>query len=229
MEIIESAIPQEDAGRALSDLLVRYVHTSVLLLVSGGSAFSLLEYVGEEVLDSRITLGVLDERLSLDPAINNFAQLSLTPFYARARAKGVVPISTIVSSGDTLVGVGERMRQSLRDWRMANPTGVVIATMGIGPDGHTAGIFHVANIDFDGGDNIVAYTLPQEQNPYPERITVTNTFLRGQVAHAVVLAVGDEKREVILQLREGTCEAARMPACILREMQSVVLYTEIEQ
>jgi 6-phosphogluconolactonase/glucosamine-6-phosphate isomerase/deaminase len=226
MDIIESVTPQADAGRALGDLLAQYVHTPILLLVSGGSAFSLLEYVDASVLDPRVTLGVLDERLSLDPAVNNFAQLTQTSFYTRALTQGVVPISTLVSSGDTLEDIGERMRHALRAWRMANPTGIVIATMGIGADGHTAGIFPVAGVDFDGGDIVVEYTIPAIMNPYTDRITVTNTFLREQVAHAVVLAVDSEKRRLIEMLKEGVCEKARMPACILRAMPSVTLYTE---
>lgn len=228
MEIIENATPQVDAGQALSDLLTQYVHTPVLLMVSGGSAFSLLEYVGEEVLDSRITLGVLDERLSVDPEVNNFAQLTHTAFYARALAQGVVTISTLVAPGDILEGVGERMRHALRAWRMAHPSGIVIATMGIGADGHTAGIFPIPSVDFDGGDIVVAYSVPVAMNPYTERITVTNTFLREQVAHAIVLAVGEEKRRVITQLKEGACENVSMSACVLRDMSSVTLYTGIE-
>ena len=227
MRIVESATPQVDAGRALSDLLVQYAHTPILLLVSGGSAFSLLEYVDERVLDSRMTLGVLDERISTDPAINNFAQLTETSLYARALGAGVVMLSTLVAPGDTRDDIGERMRHALRAWRMTNPTGVVIATMGIGADGHTAGIFPVPGVDFNGGDNVVAYTVPQVMNPYPERITVTNTFLRKEVMHAVVLAVGAEKQRVIAHLRTGVCEKVSMSACVLCEMASVTLYTDV--
>lgn len=66
--------------------------------------------------------------------------------------------------------------------------------MGIGQDGHTAGIFPGDHgFDFDGDVWVVGYFVPKEVNQYQERVTVTNTYLQTEIAQAIVYAVGEEK------------------------------------
>lgn len=53
MEYSVSVSPERDAGRALTELLKENRDSQILLLLSGRSTFSLLEYVDVEFLASR--------------------------------------------------------------------------------------------------------------------------------------------------------------------------------
>ena len=223
MELVTSIHPAEAAGQLLTDALLRLTGP-VLLLVSGGSALQLLDFVTETTLNSRVTLSVLDERFSTDPMINNFAQLEQTAFFAAAIARGVAIISTKVTPLDSLVILRDRFDSALRAWRTTHPKGVIIATMGIGPDGHTAGIFPGDyGVTWTGDAWIVGYSVPCTVNSNPNRVSVTDTFLTTQVNEAIVYAVGPLKQALISQLQNGICDRTCLPMCVIRQMRHVTI------
>lgn len=80
--------PAECAGILLEEWLEHSGHTPILLLLSGGSAFDLLDHISPEVLGAHITIGMLDERFDTEPSINNFAQLQTLRFYETAKQAG---------------------------------------------------------------------------------------------------------------------------------------------
>ena len=225
MEIIETEYPTEEAGQALTEALKTHTKQPILLMLSGGSAFSILEYVSSDVLGSHITLTVLDERYSTDPTINNYAQLQQTTFFAACVEHGVETIPMTVQEGESLTEMSARFEKTLRTWRKQNPSGVVIATMGVGHDGHTAGIFWSEHgISFDDDKWVVGYVVPKEVNTYQERVTVTNTYLRTEIAQAIVYAVGEEKYNIVQNIYSHNAEF-RVPANIFREIKDLTIYT----
>lgn len=226
MEIITSSTPAETAGRKLSEVLLQYREQPILLMVSGGSAFSILDFVGSSLLGPHVTLTVLDERFSTDPTVNNFAQLEQTLFYASCVEHGTQFTSTKVSPGESIAQLRDRFDTALHTWKEQNPEGVVIATMGIGNDGHTAGIFSGEyGIDFSGNSWVVGYSVPKEVNQYTDRITVTFTFLRHHVDSVIGYAVGEEKKQYVNHLQNSSCPLDKIPACILRELVSTTVIT----
>jgi len=226
MKIIETEQPKEDAGQSLTDALREHSKKPILLMVSGGSAFSLLDFVEPSVLGPHITLTVLDERFSSDPAINNFTQLEQTKFFASCINKRVQTISTKVLEYESLHGLHNRFDTALHTWKEQNEDGVIIATMGIGPDGHTAGIFPGEHgVDFNDNTWVVGYIVPKEVNQYPERITVTNTFLRNKVDQAIVYAVGSDKYRLIQKLQATETSIQEIPATIFKEMPFLIIFT----
>lgn len=228
MEIIVSNTPDIAAGQALSDILDTHADNPVLLMLSGGSALSLLSQIDVSVLDSRVTITTLDERFSSDPLINNFAQIEQTSFFKAAINRSAQIISTKIDATDTLQDAGNRFASELQKWRNQNPNGVIVATMGIGADGHTAGMFPGEHaVDFNGDSWVVAYAVPKEVNPYAERITVTNTFLREHVNKAVVFVVGAKKSHLVASLAVNDCNLVETPVCILTKMSDVKLFTDM--
>lgn len=225
MEVIETISPKEDAGKALGALLNENKDKAILLMFSGGSAFTILDFVQSAVLGPHITVTVLDERYSTDPQVNNFAQLEQTNFYKVCLEQGASYISTKVLDGENMEELRNRFDCALLTWKEQNGDGVVIATMGIGADGHTAGIFPGEHeVDFNGDAWVVGYSVPKEVNEYTDRVTVTNTFLREEVFASIAFVVGDDKQKVVASLRGKNCYVACMPACIMNEM-SLVLFT----
>ncbi len=228
MEVIRSSEPRSEACRALVELLSKNASKSILLMLSGGSAFSLLKSFPEEIFSPKITLSVLDERFSTDSKVNNFAQLQETEFYKQAEKAGVNILPTLVKECDEISGVKNRFETALKNWRNNNPNGVIIATMGVGPDGHTAGIMPGEyGIDFNGSDWVIAYKVPKEVNLFTKRITITNSFLLNEVNEVVVYAVGKEKRQYIEMLKNNLCDTKQFPVCVLKSMSSVKIFTDL--
>jgi 6-phosphogluconolactonase/glucosamine-6-phosphate isomerase/deaminase len=227
MKIVESVHPNEDAGKALTHALRVHQGKSVLLMVSGGSAWSILNFVEASVLGPHVTLTVLDERFSTDSAINNFAQLEHTEFYALCVKRGVKTISTNVVDGERIEDMRNRFDEALHAWKVTYPEGVIIGTMGIGLDGHTAGILPGEyEVDFNGDAWVVAYSVPKEIHQHTDRVTVTNTFLRTHVDEVVVFAIGEEKKSYVKILKGVSGSVATIPALVLREMKNVLLITD---
>jgi 6-phosphogluconolactonase/glucosamine-6-phosphate isomerase/deaminase len=228
MDIVTSTTPEVAAGTRLSEILRRHQERPVLLMLAGGSALSLLTHIDEAVLGPHITITTLDERFSTDPVVNNFLQITVTDFYKKAVAKGAHTISTSVVPEETLTEAGARFDAALHNWREQHPEGSVVATIGVGSDGHVAGIFPGDfEANFSSGEWALAYTVPADVHQYPKRITVTYTFIRSQIEEAIVFITGQQKLSVFEKLHEGSFSLKNMPASIIREMKSVTVTTDL--
>ena len=228
MQVIRSHTPSEQAGKALEALLQKNVSRPIALFLSGGSAFSLLEYISPDGIGSQVTVSLIDERCSTDPQVNNYAQLLRTTFMQNAIARGAQVMVPEIIDEDSCRETSMRFELALYEWKTKYPNGVVIATLGVGSDGHTAGIMPGEHgVDFSGDDLVVSYTVPRAVNQYTKRITTTYTFLTTYVDHAVVFAVGEEKRRILAALEAGECDIQSTPACIFTKMSDTTLYTDI--
>lgn len=229
MEVIRSANPRTAAHDALINTLQRFNQAGVpiLFLLSGGSALTIVSTATADQLDSMVTISVLDERCTSDTSVNNFAQLSQTDFYTQSLKRGVATIETLFQTTDTPLIVQARWEVALRTWRATHPTGRVIVTMGIGSDGHTAGLFPGGpTARLSGPAWTASYTIAPAINHYTERMTVTYTFLREVVDHAIVFAIGTKKRAVLEQVIKGEGIVATTPALILTEMSVVQMFVQ---
>jgi len=230
--IVDTDNPSEKAGIVLEDALIGSEHTPILLLVSGGSSMHILDNVAPDILGAHITVAVLDERFDRDPAINNFTQLKGTRFYTSAKEHGVSFIDTFPEEGDTLRSLAERFERELRAWRDENPKGIVIVTLGMGADGHVAGIMpypkdgFLFNALFSSSEHWAVGYDAEEKNTYPLRMTVTNTYLRDEVGYAIWHVVGDEKGDMLMQALENNEKINMVPARIVHIMKEVVLVTD---
>lgn len=184
MKVIKTDVPDMVAGREINLLLEQYINEEVFLLLSGGSAFRILSHIDLDLLSDRVTIGVLDERCGEG---NNFKKLSQTEFYTKALSKGINVIDTSVDlSKEELKEMWESKLTELLSKDVK-----VIATLGMGIDGHTSGIFP----GYDMPDTLLhSYTV--KENEYPERITTTPSFLK-KIDYAVAFISGEEKREVL--------------------------------
>ena len=206
---------------------------SVLLLVSGGSAFDLFPLITASSIDQNVTIGVLDERYSTDPKENNFAQFQQTDFYHGAKEKGAKFIDTTVQDGEVHEQHASRFEQALREWKETNSEGIIVATVGIGPDGHTSGVLPFPENPslfselFENPEKLVAAYDADGKNPYRYRSTTTNTFLKEYLDHAFVYAVGENKKDALTRVVSDTGSLAETPARVLREMKDVQLFTDV--
>lgn len=230
MEVITSTTPANTASEYLNKTLQEYRTQSVLLMLSGGSALTILNHLDIALLGPHVTITTLDERFSIEPAENNFTQITSTPFYREAKDQGAQYISTEVQTNETLTEAGQRFNVALHHWRETHKDGVMIATMGVGNDGHTAGIFpHQKSLGPEITDWVVSYEIPSEVNPHTMRITTTPSFLKTQVSRAICLITGEAKRDVLQNIQSEECSLLNTPACVLKDMPSVTVVTDISQ
>ena len=216
-----------EAARQVADDISLYLSDAqkggrkVLFLSSGGSSLAILDFIPDNILGDYLTIGVLDERYDREGKNNNFVQLSMTGFYRKALKSGCAFIDTGVRPGQTQKDLADYFEGRLRGWRKNNPDGEIIATIGIGPDGHTSGIMPFPedknrfNALFNGERWVVAYDATGK-TPCPERVTTTNTFLK-LINRVFVFAAGREKADALRRMQEDR-PFSEVPAAILKEL-----------
>ncbi len=200
-------------------------------MTSGGSAFKMLDYININNFNEKTTITVLDERFSNDPTINNFAQLTTTCFYQDSKKAGCSFIDTRVKNNEKIEELTKRFERSLKNWRRTNNNGVIIATLGIGPDGHCAGIMpypddlllfkHL----FEGEAWVSCYDA-KNKNPYPLRVTTTITFIKQQINFALCYVAGEEKKHVLGKVFSHRFKLNEVPAKVITEIKNIELFTD---
>lgn len=204
-------------------------HRDVLFLSSGGSALGALDRIDEGVIGPYLTIGIFDERYDPSNKISNYAQLRKTAFYRRAVSGGCRLIDTSTQKRQTQEELADCYENELRSWRALHPRGAIMATMGIAPDGHTAGImafpenparFHDL---FESERWIVAYDAG-DKNPFRLRVTTTFTFLRYVDLMGIYL-VGAEKGAMWKKLMEGD-DYIELPGRIVKTLPRGAVYTD---
>jgi len=233
----------------LAETKANMKNKQTLLLISGGSALAILDFLDADLTDENTTISVFDDRHTTDPKQNNFCLLSETEFFKKSVARGARTIDTSLpsdspaSSSNTptlsLQEHGQQFENNIKKWLKENPEGIVLATMGVGPDGHTGGM-----MPFPENPSLFQNLFESEQlaigydatgkNPFVERITVTMTFIKKYLSFAVVYMSGENKREGLGKiLDEGGEQGASAPSLaeapcrILREIPEVEIFTDI--
>ncbi len=226
-----------DAARAALHAALRATSPEdVLVLLSGGSAVALLDAVPDGVAWARVTLGVVDERFGAADADRNDGTLRATPFVRHALANGARFLA--VDHGVTDEYTAARDYEArLRAWRAVHPTSHVIAVLGVGSDGHTAGVMpfpedppYFARLFLDSDTWVVGYDAAGK-NPFARRVTVTLAYLRDHVDAAIVYACGEAKCAALCDLcavPSITQSLAARPARIFCTMRNVRLFTDCE-
>jgi 6-phosphogluconolactonase/glucosamine-6-phosphate isomerase/deaminase len=235
LQIFRQPDPQSaaaEAGEHLNTVLAENKKLPILLMLSAGSALSIIDYVGPAVLGANLTITTLDERFSADPEVNNFLQLQKTDFYKDAFEAEASFFGTVPRASETMEDLRQRWDKNLKTWRKENPKGLIIATFGMGADGHTAGIFPFPEDPmkfdklFNNQEWAVAYNAAGK-NPYPERVTATLTFLK-TIDAGLALVSGTQKQEKFAQLTSRKTKAADLPATVWHEIKKVKIFTDLK-
>lgn len=220
------------AANHLNHWLELHSHLPILFLSSGGSALQILDYLNPDLFTDKITISVLDERFSVDPSINNFAQLASTNFFSLITQRGVQIIDTRPIFQESQTDPANRFESELKNWVQNHPDGKIIATLGIGVDGHTAGIlpfpedpqlFQKLFIDTDHW--VVAYDAGAK-SIYPLRVTTTFPFLQ-KLNHAILFVKGLEKAPVLQKAYDKSDNYPEVPGRLIKLLPSVHLFTDL--
>ncbi len=222
--------PLEETAKGVEEMLSNNQSKPILFLISGGSAFKVLDHLSPDVFGPHVTITLLDERCHQDAS--NYSELTAMDYYGKVIDKGVTDMFKVndLHFFNDCASISKSWENALREWRNENKNGVVLALMGIGSDGHIAGILPLVSDDmqqFEDESWVVSYEAPPEVNPYPKRITPTFTFFRSQVAEAVVYATGESKQEAIDNIFKPEGSVTKTPSRLLLELPTVTLYSDL--
>lgn len=231
----QSAQPHIDAGHALNAALKSVHEHDHLVLFSGGSALMLADSIDHTLLSPRMTIGMVDERYTTDPAVSNFSQLTSRDVWSHAQAAGVSWIDPRPQPTASLEDTAHRVNIALKHWHITHHTGAVIAVLGVGADGHTAGVLPFpedptlfASLFFEEHRCVRGYQVDSKKNPHTKRITTTLSYLKRHVTHAIVYVAGEDKHAVLTALlAPHPAPLAELPAGILHALPLVEIYTDL--
>lgn len=226
-----------DISRQAANQLNRWFSTyqaqDILFLSSGGSALTILPYLSPELIKDNVTISVVDERFSRNPKINNFAQLIRTNFYFGVKDSGVKFIDTQPVLGESQSGLASRFDLELKNWVQNHPNGKIIATLGLGSDGHMAGIFprprhpELFTKIYVETDHWTVACRSGSKNPYPQRVTTTIPFLK-LIQNAIFFVMGEDKSLALHKVYAPTGSLADTPGRLIRLLSDVRLFTDIQ-
>ncbi|PIQ92494.1 MAG: hypothetical protein COV70_00420 [Parcubacteria group bacterium CG11_big_fil_rev_8_21_14_0_20_39_22] len=220
---------EEDARRSatisIGDLIETHRSKPVLLFLSGGSALSFIDGVQLPEDCGNLTLALLDERYDVDKENKNFSGLSGTSFFKMALDRGANYIE--IEDKQDLLETAHLYDEKIKKWIEQNKDSVLLAVLGIGSDGHTAGIFpdddlERFNLNFNDTGHFIAGVDVGDRNQFRFRITATFTLLK-QVSSAIVFAASENKNKILDNLKEEI-PLHKFPAQVVKEIKSAEIF-----
>ncbi len=229
-------------------LKIKKSRSPILLMLSGGSALTVLEHLNYEALNKRLfdqttTICVLDERFDKTEEGNNWLQIKKTKFYQTAKKQDAIFIETVPLQKkdlqdniveETFAEFTERFEKSIENWMKNNPKGKIVATIGIGKeDKHIAGMIP-GKSEEEFTKNFVntqklftAHEIGIEDNKFTTRVTPTMKFLTEKIDYPFVFAVDKEKevKETFLTEEKHKDKYFLAPSLIIWKMKAPKLYT----
>lgn len=189
----------------------------VLWLVSGGSnigaSVAIMGKLTEE-LSKNLTIGLIDERYGpVSHADSNWLQLMNAGF-----EPGSAKFIPVLQDGLDLEATAKAYNEELAKALAEND--VVIAQLGVGSDGHIAGILPNSPAAIEQTALVIGYDGEQYQ-----RITTTPAaFWHFDVAYA--FAFGDNKHQAIASLQTKKIPIREQPAQVLKELPEAYIYSD---
>lgn len=189
----------------------------VLWLVSGGSnVAATVEAMGNILprLTQSLTIMPVDERFGPEGhEDSNFAQLLRAGLRAK-KARLVPVLDGQRPFKETLAHYEQISEKAFAD------SDIIVAQLGIGTDGHIAGILPDSTASHETKALVAGY-----QDTLYRRLTMTFAALM-KVDAAFVFAFSDTKREALLRLRDESASPEEQPAQILKHLPVVHIYND---
>lgn len=224
MHIYTDQNPAAAAAAALANFVQQHPHETILCLYAGGSAFEIFTYITDADTKRRTIFMAGDERASGERTLNNYSQLDEL---LRERRSDYRILDTSYKGTDTVVTYAKKISQLLTD-HISTATRVV-AILGIGTDGHTAGIFPLEEKNFTDIYTHESTYVPVhlEGLTIDSRASITPHTILTKVDMVLGYAVGENKKPVIQKLIQTAEPIHSMPAQLLKLHRNAVLYTDV--
>lgn len=230
MKIEVQQDPEVTAGALITDSLKKQTGNPVLLILSGGSALSVLEHIDSDALSDNLTIALADERYTYDTPERNFEKLAHTNFFSSAQNRGVQFIDYTQNTSKSLTQYVHRINASFDALQIAHPTLYTIALLGIGEDGHTASIFPSSQQDFESvylskQTTFIPVEIPGDT--HPQRISITPSFIENSIDEIFLYAKGKNKCfTILMDMFSNHHDINQIPALIPARHHNSTLCTD---
>lgn len=239
-QLIVTDTPAQEAGKQISSSIQEHVGDTVCIL-SGGSALDVVEYIQPgkkcfhndchkmtcDISECRTIFIMGDERVSREPDINNFLQLQRRYIHHPILNSVIQTVPKENQSAKDFAHTIEETFFSILT-ELNNPK--IILLLGVGTDGHTAGIFPLSKTVFQE-------TYPADQTYVPvtlegltidSRASFTPDWILQNVDELIGYVVGTDKREILTKLNSEDKKLNERPAELLKLHTRSTVYTDLD-
>ncbi len=189
----------------------------VLWLVSGGSNLPFSVQIMSNIpsnLRHNLSVSLADERYGkVGHEASNWAQLMWAGF-SSDKVKLLPVLREDLDFEQTIANYNDMLTRAFKD------NDVAIAQLGIGDDGHIAGILPGSPAIAETDDLVTGY----QSTPYL-RLTLTFAGLR-RIDAAYAFAFGDNKNQALTSLQDRSIPPKQQPAQILKQLPEAHVYSD---
>ncbi|MFT7645242.1 MAG: 6-phosphogluconolactonase/glucosamine-6-phosphate isomerase/deaminase [Candidatus Paceibacteria bacterium] len=235
----------KEAGEHVSSIIHEHYGDTVVLL-AGGSALDIIEYIepGKKCFhqecqtkisgdkknicqrtECRTIFIMGDERVSREAEINNYLQLESR--YSSHQVK-TLTMDTMPLENESTENFAARINDTFlkKLSELNNPK--IISILGIGKDGHTAGIFPMDEVSFRRvyQDDQTYVPVHVEDLKIDSRASFTPSWLLNNTDELIGYAVGSDKKEILEKLNFDTKKLNERPSELLNLHRCASIYTD---
>jgi len=219
VEIIRCKDKKEASEKAL-ELLSKAVDKDTLLFLSGGTSPDLLyQLIARDKKLRPGAIALIDERYGLPMHENSNEKMIESTGLVRHLNNEGIPYFKILKE-DNMDIVAEQYEQTIQKLFKKFPK--KLAVMGIGSDGHTAGI--KPGLDYDHSRWVVAYD--DINGPFGKRITLTFEALN-EVNEFIIIVFGENKRAILEKMFQEQDIKSLPAAFYAKNSAKVIILTDI--
>lgn len=225
MKIRKTNTPAVSAGVHISDYLNTSNKFSACTL-AGGSALDIIPYIRLDKSTKGRTIFIMgDERVSGESSVNNYLQLrSRFPEFVHDH----LVVDTSGHDNETVENFATRISKQLEKiFQSAEDIGS-IAILGMGSDGHTAGIFPMEETQFSNTykQDVTYVPVINKTLTIDSRASLKPEFFL-ECENVVAYITGDSKAEKLKELIAEDKFLYEMPAQIIKQHTNSTVYTDI--
>jgi 6-phosphogluconolactonase/glucosamine-6-phosphate isomerase/deaminase len=226
MHLVTTDTPAKLAGEHISNLIEQH-DGDVVCLLSGGSALDIVEYITDPKKSECRTIFMMgDERGSRDAKINNSRQL-LERYPNHYVTDNL--ILTVPEASENLENFTSRISEtfSAEILKLKNPK--ILQVLGVGSDGHTAGIFPLPKETFTetyDRPDVCIVPVHLEGLRIDSRASVTPNWILTRPDELMVYIVGAGKNRILQSLIQETKEIHERPAELIKHHTGTTVYTD---